>query len=228
MTKIYYFSGSGHSFAVANALAEMIHCEMSEICYETEIPLKEETAVVVFPVYCQNIPKPVKTFLNRLFAKHIVLIATYGKISHGNVLFEAQNIVHGDVIAGAYIPIGHTFLDGDCAFDPHFLLPITERIKNPRKAQIPKTKKHLLADIFPGFRSRISVRIKKKKRCDNCGLCVKNCPTGAMHTHRITSNCIRCLRCVTECPQNALLYKNSRILSTYLNRHHNEEYRLYL
>lgn len=227
MSAIYCFSGSGHSLAVAEALAQMLSCEIRPIGVES-ISAADETAVVVFPVYCQNIPEPVKQFLKQLNAEFVALIVTYGKISYGNVLYEAQKILRGTVIAGACIPIGHTFLDGDNAFDETFLLPVAERIKTPKKAAIPKTSKNLLANVFPGLRSRIGVQITKGEQCNGCGLCESTCPMGAIRDGRIHSSCIRCLHCVTVCSRNALRYKNSRILHQYLKRYRKEEYVVYL
>lgn len=227
MTKIYCFSGSGHSLAIANALSQMLECDITEIGSD-EVSSKENIAVVVFPVYCQNIPAPVKPFLKTLRAKYIVLIAAYGRISYGNVLYEAQKLVHDEIIAGACIPIGHTFLDGDCIFDKKYLLPIADRIKMPQKVHIPKTHKNPLANIFPALRSRASVKLVKTTRCNNCGLCEKLCPMGAIQNGRIRLECIRCLRCVRNCPQKALQYKNSWMLEKYLNSYHKEEYMLYL
>ena len=228
MTKIFYFSGSGHSLAVSKVLAELLECDITEIGVDSSDSSSAEVAVIVFPVYCQNIPSPVMRFLETFRAKHIVLIATYGKISFGNVLYEAQQIVHGEIIAGAYIPMGHTFLDGDCTFDAKSLIPIIDRINNPKKVQFPKTRKNLLSNIFPALRSRISVRLIRTNRCNRCKMCEKLCPTGAMQNGRVSVKCIRCLRCVTNCPQNALQYKNRWILKQYLNRYHKEEYILYL
>ena len=225
MITIYCFSGSGHSLAVSKELAKLLDCEIRPIDNKTTM---EDAAVVVFPVYCQNIPKPVKRFLKGLEAKHVALIATYGKISYGNVLYEAQKLLHGQVIAGAYIPMGHTFLDGDCEFDVTQLLHIVRRMKEPRQVTIPKTVKNPLANIFPSLRSRIGVKIKKGSNCCNCGLCERSCPVGAIRNGRIHSQCIRCLRCVTDCPQKALQYKNSWILDTYLTRYCKQEYVLYL
>ena len=225
MIRIYCFSGSGHSLAVAKVLAEMLECQIRPVDSRTAT---EEVAVVVFPVYCQNIPKPVKHFLKRMRAKHIVLIATYGKISYGNVLFEAQKLLCGQVIAGAYIPMGHTFLNGDYVLEAKYLLPIVQRIKEPQQAVILKTSKNPLANLFPSLRSRIGVKISKGSNCNSCGLCERTCPVGAIRNGRIHSECIRCLHCVTYCPQKALQYKNSWILETYLNRYCKEEYVLYL
>lgn len=227
MVTVYYFSGSGHSLAVAKELSEMLACQLHTIGRDTK-PIVDETAVVVFPVYCQNIPKPVADFLKLLRAKHIVLIATYGRISYGRVLYEAQKLVSGDVIAGAYIPTGHTFLDGTCAFDKAPLLQIVERIQTPKKVCIPKTRKNPLANISPAFRSRIGVRLIKDSRCDHCGICEKECPMGAIRNGKTGSACIRCLRCVTNCPQKALQYKNSWILDLYLKSYCLDDSVLYL
>jgi len=228
MTGVYYFSGSGHSRAVAAAISGMLHCGVAEIGRDSGVDLMDGTIVVVFPVYCQNIPAPVKTFLRNVRAEHVVLIAVYGKISYGNVLYEAKRLVHTQVIAGAYIPMGHTFLSGDACFDEAFLLPIVQRIRSPQKAHIPKSRKNLLADVFPALRSRLSVKITKNDRCDNCGTCEENCPAGAIRSGKIHSGCIRCMRCVSQCPRHALQYKNIRILQRDLERHCKEEYVLYL
>ncbi len=227
MITIYCFSGNRHCLTVSKSLAQMLACKIKPIGVDSE-KVTDEVAVVVFPVYCQNIPKPVKQFLKSLEAKYIALIAAYGKISYGNVLYEAQKFLHGEIIAGAYIPIGHTFLDGDHGFDEKYLLPIVQRIKAPQKAVISRNRKNPLANIFPGLRSRIGVKITKSDRCNSCGLCAKSCPMGAIRNNRIHWQCIRCLRCVTICPQKALQYKNRWILDKYLKSYYKEEYVLYL
>lgn len=224
---VFYFSGSGHSLAVAEALAQILACKTCWIGPGAE-NIAEETAAVVFPVYCQNIPTPAIKFLKQLQAKHVALIATYGKISYGRVLYEAQRMVKGDVIAGAYIPMGHTFLDGNCTFDRTQLLPVAERMKSPQRVCIPKTRKNPLANLFPVLRSRLGVTIIKGDQCNHCGICEKVCPVGAIRSGKPGSSCIRCLKCVSCCPQRALGYKNSRILDRYLKHYYREEYVLYL
>lgn len=228
MTEVYYFSGSGHSLAVAKAISQQLSCEITEIGGKNGQASAGETTVVVFPVYCQNIPGPIKVFLQNTTSKYIVLIATYGRISYGNVLYEAQKLVCGEVIAGACIPTGHTFLSGDYSFDASVLPPIAQRIRSPQRAHMPAARKNPLSDIFPAFRSRAGVKITKNAGCDNCGICEKSCPAEAIKNGRINSGCIRCLRCITNCPQHALHFECRGLLKKYLRNRYKEEVVLYL
>lgn len=217
MTAIFCFSGSGHSRVVAEFVAKKLNCCIHFI--HPNMPTSTasiETAIIVFPVYCQNIPNPVKSFLKSIRAKSIVLIATYGKISCGNVLLEAKKLVSGTVIAGACVPIGHTFLNGTFEFDKGALSPIFERIQHPCAAKIPQRKKNLFADFFPAWRSRAAVKIVRANHCNHCNLCGQNCPMKAIKNGMTNKKCIRCLKCVTNCPHKALSFKNSFVLEKYL------------
>lgn len=96
MTSVYCFSGSGHSYAIAEYFARELQVPVVNIDRRlAESHYQADLAVVIFPVYCQNIPAVVRDFFSKLDSKHVVLIATYGKISHGNVLWEAFKIIRG-------------------------------------------------------------------------------------------------------------------------------------
>lgn len=225
MIKVWYFSGTGHSRKVAEFLAQALDAPLCEIGGSTG---PADTAVVVFPVYCQNIPAPVKDFLLTLSAEHVALFATYGKMGCGNVLWEAARLVNGRVIAAGYIPTGHTYLQQDGVGDLQPLLAVIPRIQTPQPVSVPKGKKWWLADVVPDLRSQISVKLRRTEACSECGLCGRNCPMGTMQNGKPGKNCIRCLRCVVECPKKAIRVSYHPLLRWYLRKPKQEEWILYL
>lgn len=229
MTGIWYFSATGHSEAVARYFAAALDAPLHAIG-DGDPPLLA-TAVVVFPVYCQNVPLPVKRFLPRLKAENIVLIATYGKMGYGNVLSDAAALVQGRIIAGACFPTGHTYLEHDSWGDPAVLQPILERIQNPLPVQIPTGRKWWLADILPGLRGRIGVRMTRTDACTACGICERLCPMKTMKPGKPGKpgkNCIRCLGCAENCPAHAINVTCHPLLRRYLRKPRQTDLVLYL
>ena len=110
MTGVFCFTGSGHSLRVAEYIAEKLNSRVCMIDSKKPASAEElQSAVVVFPVYCQNIPQPVKDFLKKLRTENAALIATYGKISCGNVLAEAKGLCVGGSSRGHVFPSGILF-----------------------------------------------------------------------------------------------------------------------
>ena len=226
MTGVYYFSATGHSEAVARYFADTMDAPMCPVEQENSEVLT--TAVVVFPVYCQNIPAPVKDFLSALKAENIVLIATYGRMGYGNVLWEAAQRITGQVIAAAFVPTGHSYLREEVPVDYVSLQPILERIAHPRPAALPKLRKWWLADLLPNIRGRLSVKLQRNGNCTQCGLCNAKCPMGTMNNGIPGKACIRCLRCVSQCPEEALQFSCGPVLRWYLRKPRQTETVLYL
>ena len=228
MTEIFYFSGSGKSRRLAEYFSERLSAPIHDITKISAEEFSPETAVIVFPVYCQNLPDNVKEFLPILKAEKAVLIATYGKISYGNVIMDAAEITNAEIIAGVCVPCGHSFLDEHDDFDFDALEPIFERINNPNAAVITKSKKDFYADLVPARRTQIGVKLKRNEKCNLCGKCIENCPTGAMNEKEIGKSCIRCLRCINECPQKALEFKTLGFMRLYLTFSRKNELKFYL
>ena len=116
---VFYFSGRGHSRAAAEFLAAKLGCTARDIADPKDAGKDicgdacgagGNAAFVVFPVYCQNIPAPVKAFFRGLKAEYVLPVATYGGISHGNVLREAEKELWQKILLK--ILVFHNFLQG--------------------------------------------------------------------------------------------------------------------
>lgn len=227
MNAVVYYSNTGESRAVAEYLSEQLDFLLvnMEQCTKTDF----ENLVLVFPVHCQNAPKPVIRFLRKTTCQNLTVIATYGKMCCGNVLHELQKSTKKSIVAAAYLPAKHTYLPNDSRFsDFECLDPLIQKIKAPSAVKLPKLYKNPLADLFPSWRSRVGVWLRKTDFCSNCGTCSEKCPMGAMQNGIPSRKCVRCLRCVESCPNHALQVGIRRPLQIYLNKKKNDKIIIYI
>ncbi len=218
--KVYYFSGSGHTAAVAAYVARRLACEAVAIL--ADMPAQSaHTAVVAFPVYCEDVPPVVKHFLRRLKADRIALLATYGGVSFGNSLRRAQRCTKAMLIAAAAVATGHTFSGEDAPFDPAPLKPFFARLADPVPIRMPVCRAHPLAHFFPGLRSQLGVKLLRSDACTACGACSAACPQRTMRFGKPGIKCIRCLKCVHVCPEKALTFSPRPVLARWLAKRRN-------
>ena len=226
MVNVYYFSGFGHCLQIADHCAERLGTQPIPI--ETA-DKNAERILLVFPVYCQNIPAPVVRFLKDTHSKYAALIAAYGGISYGNVLREAQNIFSGTVVAAACFHTGHSYRKDENIGDLNTLHPLLEKLESGTAGiEIPKAPKNIFANFAPALRSRIGVKLVRSANCDDCNICAAQCPTGAIKNGTPGHRCIRCLRCVRCCPKGALSFRIRPVLKRYLHRRTKDAIKPYL
>lgn len=230
--RLFCFSGSGHSRTAADFLAEELNVPVTDITAPAAraafSPVISPTvSVVVFPVYCQRIPQPVRTFLRSLREGTVVPVAVWGCVSHGDVLRQAQRITRIPTVAAAYIPTGHSYLPpavGEDMPDRAALSRLAATVRTlaggtPPPIRLPRAARNPLSDLLPGLRSRLSVKLTRGTSCNHCGICTAACPVSAMHDGIPDHHCIRCLRCAAVCPQHTLSFSCSNLLVRYLVRH---------
>ncbi len=227
MTAVYCFSANGHARMAAEEIASRLELTVTDMEIAPS-PAECETAVVVFPVYGNGIPRPAESFLRCLCAENVAVIAVYGGISHGRVLSRGAGLSGGRIICGAYIPVEHTYLDTPEQSAVHIPQEIIERIQHPRRAALPKEPPDPSALFFPKLRGRALVGIRRSDSCTGCGACTKSCPVGAMDKGRPNRECMRCLRCVNICPQGALSAVYAPLLRAFLRRVRREKTEIYL
>lgn len=226
MTDVRFFTGSGHSEAVARACAGA----MGEVALPMGEPLRENAVLLlVFPVYCERVPPPVAAYLKACRAERAAFVAAYGGMSYGRALYDAQALFRGTVVAAAVVPTEHAYTRDGYPFDEAALAPLFEKVRSGERspAVIPKGKRHFLSGA-PGQRSRLGVKLVRSSRCSGCGACERACPMHAMRAGMPDGRCIRCLRCVRVCPEGALSFRLSPLLKAYLRRRRTDETQLFL
>lgn len=226
MTDVRFFTGSGHSEAIARACAGA----MGEAALPMGEPLRENAVLLlVFPVYCERVPPPVADYLKTCGAERAAFVACYGGMSYGRALYDAKTLFRGTAVGAAYVPAGHAYMKDGFPFDEAALAPLFEKVRSGESspAVIPKGKRHVFSGA-PALRSRLGVKLVRSSRCSGCGVCERACPMHAMHAGKPDSRCIRCLRCVRVCPEGALSFRLSPLLKAYLRRRRTNETRLFL
>ena len=228
MEKVYYFTGAGHSRTVAEYIAERLGRQTEDITVGKHEADTDSVTVVVFPVYCENIPDAVSSFLETVKSGYAAVAAVYGGISPGNVLYEAQSKLMRPLCAAIAAPSGHSFLNEKDCFDRDTFSLFTEKIKKPAPTAVPPLRKSFYADFLPEWRSRVGIKIIRSGECTGCGKCEESCPVCAVYRGIPGPDCIRCLRCVTECPETALSFECKPFLKRYLEKKKKSETLLYI
>ena len=216
MNAVVYHSCTGQSKAVAKQIALNLGFLLYDltVCTEREY----ENLVLVFPVHCQAIPAPVCAFLKNARIKNLSAVATYGGISHGNVLYEIQKKYYPHIVAAAYIPACHSYLGEPVHAAPEIPEKLISRIREQSEITVPRSPKNPLAALFPALRSRIGVKMIRTQACDGCGACEKVCPNGAISKGVTNRRCVRCLKCVKNCPAKALEFRLRFPMRLYLKK----------
>lgn len=227
MNAVIYYSNTGQSRSIAEYFASRLGYSVFSI--ENCANAHYENVLLVFPVLCQNIPTAVKEFLKGLSVDNLSVIATYGKMCYGNVLYEIQNKYKKNIVSGAYLPTKHAYIENDTEFcDYGKLEPIIQKIKAPSAIRLPRLYKNPLSNVFPSVRSRAGVRLYKNEKCNNCNICAQNCSLGAIQSGVANNKCIRCLKCVKLCPNRALSVKIRLPMRLYLKNKKRERIIIYI
>ena len=223
---VVYYSNTNQSKRIAQYFADKLDYEIWDI-YDAPY-LEFDNLVLAFPIHCQSLPDKVKDFLSKTKIENLTLLATYGRMCHGNALYEVQSKYPLNIVAGAYIPTRHSYLQDEEFDDFQSLEPIIDKILNPSPIKIPRAYKNPLSNLLKRKRSQLGVRITKSDKCNACGICAQVCKLGAVTNGVTDGKCIRCLTCVSACPQGALNFSLSLPMRAYLKKKKQDELAIYI
>ena len=218
-----YFSPTGGTKKVMDLLAGQLGeytvidlCSREEDFGKFQFE-KDDVCLIGVPSYGGRVPETALERIRRMKAGNAaaVLVAVYGNRAYDDTLLELEEEalkagyrVIAAVAAVAEHSIMHEFAKGrpDSA-DEEELAGFAAEIKK-RLEEGSQTLQSKLPGNHP-YREYKGVPLKPSagKECNKCGLCARECPTGAIPeadpSKTDTDQCISCMRCISICPNQA-------------------------
>jgi ferredoxin len=218
-----YFSPTGHSRMAVQEVVKAMGGSQEEIdltlsMRRPEYHFTENEAVVVgVPVYAGRVPDAAAERLKKLHGRQTpaVLLVTYGNRAYDDALAELQDILKAQgfqPVAAAAVAAQHSIVKKYAANRPDasdlqkldaFAARITEKLRDA-------SCNYDFGELkVPGGHPQTpkpasTLKIKVTGSCDNCGICIRECPVQAISRTdpKITDaeRCISCMRCVEKCP----------------------------
>lgn len=195
-----------------------------------------ELLVVGVPVYMGRVPAIVTDWLNLLNAHQtpVVCVVVYGNRDYDDSLLELNDILVKQgcvVVAGAAFIGEHSFSSSEMpvAIGRPDINDINKAVDFGRQIN-----KKLSSDLFSTGKSALNIPgsfpygrdtkvwsidfIETNDQCNNCGLCVENCPVDAIDPSDVSfidiEKCITCCACIKNCPQHAKSMKPGKVNDT--------------
>lgn len=227
--KIFYFTTTGNSLAVARAIGGEL-LSVNNVLASGDVELRDDEAVgVVCPVYFGALPAPVAALLDRV---EVVAPYKFLVLTCGNTPAFAVNDRHGwDYVASLRM------------VDNYFpMFDVAKQVRDLPSKHVDERLGRIVDDIrsrvryceAPTFYGRVAgwymrmfpLSPKAYKRfyfeedkCTGCGACAKLCPIGniVMNGSRpeIGERCLTCGACYHNCPSAAIRYRGEKSCVQY-------------
>jgi len=228
--KIFYFTGTGNSLAVAKRIGgELI--SIPQIIDTDDLHFKDDVIGIIFPVYALTAPKMVREFLEKATFEtdYLFAIGTYGN-SAGSTMFNLQKQVQKKGYQFDYLDsvlmvdnclpifeIGAEIAKLPEKKTEERLLEITDNIHAKKFNQKPKSSMPMRAVssvvssllTYDKFAQKYTVNAD----CNNCGTCAKVCPAKNIEVTKMVkfyNHCVGCQACLHLCPKKAIRLKNEK------------------
>lgn len=208
---------------------------MSDVFVEHDITqgLKEplsftsnDFVLFTVPVYSGRVPVPAVKYLKDITGNNTpgAVVCVYGNRDIDDALLELQDITEAngfDIIGGAAFITRHSIFtdvakDRPDTADLKVIKEFAEKCLSLMDENRDKNKVEIRGNRPYKVPGSIPFEIKTNRKCNECGICAKRCPVGAIaedDPRKTDSNlCFLCMRCINVCPKNArsiggLIYK---------------------
>ncbi|MCL2548012.1 MAG: EFR1 family ferrodoxin [Symbiobacteriaceae bacterium] len=225
--RIFCFSGSGNSYAVAASIGSRFSVKPELVTRFKDIDrvdVSDSQIGIIAPVYLNDVPCIVKEFLLKLcFADtnayvFAVLTSGSGKNKTGFQsinLALAQNMGRLALAFDISMPSSYQAradMDSKLSAVPQMIEKIVQEIEDGHENYKRNGSTSLPRDFTRvSFLQKLLTHMKVTEKCNGCGLCLELCPKDniSLRNGRAFhgSNCIACTACVNWCPSNATTYR---------------------
>lgn len=183
---------------------------------------KDDIVIFGVPVYSGRVPAMAMDYLQQIKGDSTpsILVCVYGNREYEDALLELKNTCQ----VNGFIPFtAGTFIARHSIFsnvakdrpDEKDKLKIADFVKKSIKKYQSLNSNSASLEVKGNYPyrevSKIPLTPKGDKQCDNCGTCVKMCPTHAISEDNPKKTnkdlCISCARCIVVCPQHSRKFR---------------------
>jgi ferredoxin/flavodoxin len=124
--EVYYFSGTGNSYAVARDIAEGIDAQLISIAASVrseKVDISADVVGMVFPDYHSSVPNIINRFLTKVETfteKYVFAVCTYGGSGPGLTIRDLKESVEergGSLAAGFAVKMPYNYITPSLSFD---------------------------------------------------------------------------------------------------------------
>ena len=234
---IYYFTGTGNSFAVAKDIANVLDdTQLISVSKLIKNPISVsafDRIGFVFPTYYQCMPPIMERFITSLTftqSQYLFGVITFAGV-YGTVLAQLSELIHnrgGKLSTGFAVRMPGNYITSYSAFPQKLqeilfkrskrkVLAITSEIVKKEVNQIPRGSAIMRASqtasqkILNSFGEKAR-NFRVNENCIGCGICCRICPDENIKIDEGKPTwgnmCEQCMACIQWCPHKAIEYSN--------------------
>ncbi len=249
-TCLFYFSGTGNSRVIAQALAGRLQARCMSMAKSAEVESSWLTATdavgFVFPVHMFGVPRFVERFIQdraNLAGRYVFAVATYAGLAGGtmNRLEKLVTRLGGQLSGGFVIPMPNSYIPlggpPPTEVQAQLFLASHEKVEQiatyvQARQQGTVARGRGLVTVLTGLAhnlastqvSTMDKSFRVNETCNSCGLCQQLCPVGNIvlqNDHpEWRHHCEQCFACLQWCPQQAIQFGKK---SEHTPRYHHPE-----